>query len=301
MVADLTPVVMPEAPPPELVSQSKDLDVMPDSDEDANDACLAEVPEELNKIIDDDGVGLAADFGNGLKFSAERDSLELIAIDCGHAADRGLTTDLCDGVKHGGHMEISDCVAATGGNGGTTTDELGPPICQRCGSTCFLPSTENCDWCARLLCWGCTRRCEQCYNTVCFSMFGGSCPCRCERNEITRRCSPWTSPAGILGLFRMESENVCDGLASGMKEYTVASGDSATGAGVTDGSRKWNGCDKVKVIADFCGRCGEYFVHDWDAQGPCLECGVQLCFDCTWTCTYCSMPACPLHIPHSFC
>ncbi len=42
-------------------------------------------------------------------------------------------------------------------------------------------------------------------------------------------------------------------------------------------------------------------MHDWEAQGPCLECGVQLCYDCTWTCTHCSMPACPLHIPHSSC
>ena len=57
MVADATPVVWPEAPPPELVSQHKDLDVMPDSDEDVNDACLAEVPEELNQIIYDAMVG----------------------------------------------------------------------------------------------------------------------------------------------------------------------------------------------------------------------------------------------------
>ncbi len=176
----MTPVVMPEAPPPELVSQSEDLDVMPDSDEDANDACVAEVPEELDKIICDDGVGIAENFGNCLKFSAERDSLELFAIECGTdadlelaadlgraadlelamdfvpvaglqddleplvtdhqramglcdgvalAADSGLTTDLSDGVEHGGHLELGDCVAAAGGNGGSTPDELGPPIC----------------------------------------------------------------------------------------------------------------------------------------------------------------------------
>ncbi len=71
---------------------------------------------------------------------------------------------------------------------------LGPPVCQRCGRTCFTgpaepeTGTENCDWCARLLCWACAQMCGVCHETVCSSVLWGSCPCRCGRTESTHCC-----------------------------------------------------------------------------------------------------------------
>ena len=70
---------------------------------------------------------------------------------------------------------------------------LGPPVCQRCGRTCFTEpaepetGTENCDYCARLLCWACAQMCGACHETVCSSVLWGSCPCRCNvrRTEST--------------------------------------------------------------------------------------------------------------------
>ncbi len=58
------------------------------------------------------------------------------------AADCVLTTDLCIGVEHGCHLELSDCVSAAGGGGasepteGSTDEQLSLAELDLCGGTC---------------------------------------------------------------------------------------------------------------------------------------------------------------------
>ncbi len=54
-------------------------------------------------------------------------------------------------------------------------------------------------------------------------------------------------------------------------------------------------------IAEYCGWCGGVFEQENDPHGPCLECRIQLCFDCAWQCGICGMTACPEQVPHSVC